>query len=110
MATGCRRSAPFDSGSFDRVLSQFGLMFFQDRVKSVSEMARVLKPGSEACVAVWASLSDTPGYAVVAKMLLDLFGPKVARSIEAPQRLSRFVQPDGTARFDAPVHLVSFSA
>ena len=126
-------------------------------------------------VAVWAALEDTPGYAAVAEVLNDLFGPEVARSIEAPyalgdpadlgalfadagiddfsvqtvagtarfasveawiytdikgwtladviddddyerlqraapERLSRFVQTDGSVAFDAPAHLVTFTA
>lgn len=81
---GQAESLPFEEGVFDHVVSQFGLMFFQDRSEAISEMLRVLKPGRKGCVAVWASLSETPGYAAVAKMLADVFDPEVAKSIEAP--------------------------
>jgi ubiquinone/menaquinone biosynthesis C-methylase UbiE len=77
-------SLPFDAESFDRVVSQFGLMFFEDRVKAISEMLRVVRPGGLVSVAVWASLEATPGYAAVAELLHELFGPEVARAIEAP--------------------------
>ncbi len=80
-------SLPFEDDSFDRVVSQFGLMFFNDRVQSVREMLRVLRPGGKLCVAVWASLGDTPGYAAVSEMLAELFGPKVAQSIQFPYSL-----------------------
>jgi ubiquinone/menaquinone biosynthesis C-methylase UbiE len=88
---GSAEALPFESASFDRVVSQFGLMFFQDRQQAIAEMARVLKPGGRGCVAVWASLADTPGYAAVASMLNDLFGAEIAKSIEAPYCLGDVV-------------------
>lgn len=81
---GAAESLPFDAASFDRVVSQFGLMFFQDRAKAVSEMLRVVCPGGRVGGAVWASLDATPGYATGAEVLRDLFGSEVAKSIEAP--------------------------
>lgn len=80
-------SLPFEAASFDRVVSQFGLMFFQDRTQAISEMLRVVRPGGKIGVAVWASLDATPGYAVVADILEELFGPEVSKSIEAPYSL-----------------------
>lgn len=80
-------SLPFAAASFDRVVSQFGLMFFQDAVKALSEMRRVLRPRGRMSVAVWASLEATPGYAAVAELLRELFGPDVAKSIKAPYAL-----------------------
>ena len=82
--TGAAESLPFESASFDRVVSQFGLMFFQDAAKAISEMQRVTRPGGKIGVAVWASLEDIPGYAMVMQMLNDLFGPEIARSVEPP--------------------------
>lgn len=80
-------SLPFAVSSFDRVVSQFGLMFFQDRVKAISEMLRVVRPGAKIAVTVWASLDATRGYAVVAEVLEQLFGAEVAQAIEAPYSL-----------------------
>lgn len=85
--TAAAESLPFESASFDRVVSQFGLMFFQDSAKAISEMRRVTRPGGKVSVAVWASLEDTPGYAAVVELLKELFGPDVAKSIEAPYLL-----------------------
>lgn len=81
---GAAESLPFETHSFDRVVSQFGLMFFQDPTTAITEMLRVLRPGGKLAVAVWASLDSTPGYAAVAKLLRDLFGSDVAKSIEVP--------------------------
>lgn len=82
--TGHAEALPFADGAFDRVVSQFGLMFFTDPVKAIAEMRRVLRPGGTLAVAVWDSLANTPGYAVVAEILADLFGAEAAQSIEMP--------------------------
>jgi len=75
---------PFDDQRFDIVASQFGLMFFPDRVAALGEMWRVLEPGGRLAVAVWASLDDTPAYAAVVAMLRRLFGDEVANELRAP--------------------------
>jgi len=75
---------PFADGTFDRVVSQFALMFFQDRTQALREMYRVTRPGGALCIAVWAALEDTPGYAAMTRLLQDLFGPDVAGRLEAP--------------------------
>ena len=75
---------PFADNHFDRVVSQFGLMFFEDRPAAVSEMLRVLKPGGRCVVAVWGPLEATPGYAAVTGLLERLFGDDVADALRAP--------------------------
>jgi SAM-dependent methyltransferase len=44
---------PFDSNSFDAVVSRFGLMFFPDITAGLKEMMRVLKPKRRLAVSVW---------------------------------------------------------
>lgn len=85
--TAPAENLPFADDSFDRVVSQFGLMFFADQVKALQEMNRVVRPGGVTAVAVWASLADTPGYAVMAGILNDLFGAEAAQSIRFPYSL-----------------------
>jgi SAM-dependent methyltransferase len=80
-------SLPFDSGSFDRVVSQFGLMFFEDPVQAIAEMVRVLRPGGRLAVAVWDRLEATPGYEALARLLDELFGLEAAQSLHAPYAL-----------------------
>jgi ubiquinone/menaquinone biosynthesis C-methylase UbiE len=84
---GPAETLPFGDHSFDRVVSQFGLIFFDDRSKAISEMLRVVTPEGAVSVAVWTSLEATPGYAAVTEILTDLFGAVVAESIRAPYSL-----------------------
>ncbi|MFZ0735172.1 MAG: methyltransferase domain-containing protein [Candidatus Sulfotelmatobacter sp.] len=46
-------SPPFPEASFDLATSRFGVMFFRDPVKALSELQRVLRPGARACFLVW---------------------------------------------------------
>ncbi len=85
--TGRAEALPFDDGCFDVVVSQFGLMFFEDREEALREMRRVLRPGGRLAVAVFGSLEDTPGYADMAALLERLFGAEVADELRAPYGL-----------------------
>jgi SAM-dependent methyltransferase len=81
---GQAESMPFPNHCFDAVISQFGLMFFEDRRAAVWEMVRVLRPGGRLSVAVWDSLDNTPGYASVTSLLQRLFGDEAADALRAP--------------------------
>lgn len=81
---GQAEALPFEDGSFDAVVSQFGLMFFADRQQALAEMVRVLKRNGRLAVAVWDSLENTPGYAAVVALLARLFGTEVAEGLRSP--------------------------
>ncbi len=81
---GRAEAMPFDDHIFDVVVSQFGLMFFENRVEAIREMMRVLKPGGRLVVAVWGPLSETPGYAAMVNLLQRLIGDKAADGIRMP--------------------------
>ena len=49
---------PFADGSFDAVLSTFGVMFAPDQRRAASEMARVCRPGGRIGMANWTPLTD----------------------------------------------------
>ncbi len=44
---------PFPDGTFDAVVSRFGVMFFPSPSDAVREMLRVLKPGRKLALGVW---------------------------------------------------------
>lgn len=81
---GQAENLPFPDAYFDAVVSQFGLMFFEDRRAAIREMIRVLKPGGRLAIAVWDSLENTPGYAAATSLLRRLFGDSVADGLRAP--------------------------
>jgi ubiquinone/menaquinone biosynthesis C-methylase UbiE len=81
---GRAEQLPFPDAGFDAVVSQFSLMFFDDRALAVREMRRVLKPGGRLAVAVWDRLENSPGYAAMAGLLERLFGPRIAGELHAP--------------------------
>ena len=53
-------SLPYRDGDFDVVVSQFGIMFFPDRVAGYREARRVLAPGGTFLFNAWCSLDDNP--------------------------------------------------
>lgn len=75
---------PFDDGDFDAIVSQFGLMFFPDRVDAIREMLRCA--GSEGVVvaAVWEALERSEAYPVAVDLLDRLAGPAAADALRAP--------------------------
>jgi SAM-dependent methyltransferase len=81
---GRAEEIPFPDGRFDAAVSQFGLMFFEDRAAGLREMMRVLRPGGRLACAVCGALDHAPGYAAVANMLERLFGSGIADAFRAP--------------------------
>lgn len=81
---GLAEEIPFPDKSFDATISQFGLMFFEDRSAALAEIWRVLRPGGRLAVAVWASLDQTPGYLAMTELIQRLFGARVADALRAP--------------------------
>jgi ubiquinone/menaquinone biosynthesis C-methylase UbiE len=84
---GKAEALPFNADHFDAVVSQFGLMFFENRAVALQEMLRVLRPGGYLVIAVWDSLKNTPGYAAMVDLLQRLFGEHIAHGLRAPYLL-----------------------
>lgn len=81
---GRAEALPFPDARFDAVVSQFGMMFFDDRVAALREMRRVLRPGGRLAVAVCDAVEHSPGYEALARLLQRLFGDRVAAAFRAP--------------------------
>ena len=71
----------------DSVISQFGMMFFQDRQKSAKEMFSVLKPGGSLAISVWNSVEQNPAYADIISVLQEQVGTAAADALRLPYTL-----------------------
>jgi len=69
-------SLPFDSNSFDVVISRLGVMFFPDPLAGLREMVRVTKPGGALSLAVWHRNELNPFTRIVTEV--------VSRYVETP--------------------------
>ena len=75
---------PFDDDRFDAVVSQFGLMFFPDRVRAIREMLRCVRPGGRVVVAVWEALERSQAYPILVDLLNRRAGAAAADALRAP--------------------------
>jgi SAM-dependent methyltransferase len=116
--TGRAEAIPFPDESFDAVVSQFGMMFFENPGEALREMMRVTRPSGHLAVAVCDALEHSPGYAAFEKLLRKLFGTRVADAFCAPfvlgdtQRLLSLCAAAGifdakVTRHDGVVHFAS---
>ena len=80
-------SLGLDDETFDCVISQFGMMFFEDREKSAKEMFRVLRPGGSLAVATWRSVDHNPAYADIIGVLDEYVGHQAADALRLPYSL-----------------------
>jgi SAM-dependent methyltransferase len=64
---------PFESGTFDAVVCQFGAMFFPERAKAFSEARRVLRSGGVFMFNVWDRIEESEFADTVTKALESLF-------------------------------------
>ncbi len=67
------QALPFEAGSFDLVVCQFGAMFFPDKVLGHSEARRVLRDGGAYLLAIWDRIERNPMSETAQQALIDLF-------------------------------------
>lgn len=75
---------PFNDDHFNCVVSQFGLMYFENQEGAIREMMRVLQPGGSLAVVVWDELANNPGLSAEEHLWRQVFGEEVD---ETPYRL-----------------------
>jgi SAM-dependent methyltransferase len=81
---GDAASLPFEDTSFDVVISQFALMYFPERVASLSEMWRALAPGGRLAIATWAPIGHARGYQILVDIATRKCGREAADVLAAP--------------------------
>lgn len=92
----------FPDDSFDRVLSQFALMFFSDPSAGIAEMARVARRAGTVTIATWAAIDQSPGYAAMFALLERLFGDEVAAPLLSPFTIGTERQLEAVMRETLP--------
>lgn len=70
------QTQPFDAGIFDFVISQFGVMFFDDPMAAFANLRRALAPGGRAALVCWQGLQ--------ANEWLMVLGRAVAQHVALP--------------------------
>jgi SAM-dependent methyltransferase len=81
---GVAEQLPIATSEIDCVTCQFALMFFSDRVRAISEMARVTRPGGRVAVATWAAVEELPGFAAMVDLFGEVLGDWAAAAMRAP--------------------------
>jgi len=66
-------SLPFEDGTFDAVVCQFGAMFFPDKATAFAEARRVLRPGGTFLFNVWDRIEDNEFAECVTQAMAGLF-------------------------------------
>lgn len=82
--TAPAEALPFEDDAFDAVTCQFGLMFFADRARALSEMRRVSRPGGTVAVAVFDRWENSPGYCDLIPLIGEIISPEAAEALKAP--------------------------
>ncbi|MEZ5308692.1 MAG: class I SAM-dependent methyltransferase [Pyrinomonadaceae bacterium] len=75
---------PYEDGTFDSVVSQFGMMFFPDKPHCVGEMARVIGDEGKVAVAVWDDLESNPVFFDLVNLLDQMAGTAAADALRMP--------------------------
>ncbi|MBK0393841.1 class I SAM-dependent methyltransferase [Ramlibacter algicola] len=83
---------PFEAGSFEAVVCQFGAMFFPDKAKAFAQVRRVLRPGGLFAFNVWSAIEANEFADAVTSALAVLY----------PQDPPRFLARTPHGHHDTP--------
>ena len=83
-------SHPFPEAGYDVVLSNFGLMFFEDNAAAFSNLRKAVRPGGHLAASVWGLPANNPWFfmprGVLLKFIPDL--PKPDPDGPGPMRVA----------------------
>ncbi len=94
--TGDAEALPFESGAFDAVVANFGMLHFARPDRAIAEAHRVLRPGGRFAFTVWAPPERCEGFAIVLRAIED-HGRTDIPLPEGPP-FFRFADPDESRR------------
>lgn len=77
-------SLSYDDNLFDGVICQFGVMFFPDKAKGFSEIARTLKSGGVLAFNVWESMEKNKSVAIAHETISSFFTDHPPQFLKTP--------------------------
>lgn len=83
----------FEPAGFDRIVSRFGVMFFDDPVAAFANLKRAAKADAELRVAVWRSPAENPFMTTAERTAAPLLPAAPARRPDAPGQFA-LADPD----------------
>lgn len=96
----------FPSASFDRIISRFGVMLFDDPLRGLEEMRRVLKAGGKMAIAVWGLFHKIPSLYMIWDVLMAAMPeerrpatPRIGK-LGDPEKLAVLLETAGFEKID----------
>jgi hypothetical protein len=83
----------FERACHDRVVSRFGVMFFDDPIGAFANLAGALRPGGHLAFVSWGPLEDNPWFALPLEVAVPSLGPPDPQPPRTPGPLA-LSEPD----------------
>jgi ubiquinone/menaquinone biosynthesis C-methylase UbiE len=105
----------FEPGSFDMIISRFGVMFFEDSVRAFANLRRAAQDGAELRFIAWRSAAENPFMTTAERAAAPLLPNIPARRPDAPgqfafadqRRVHRILEESGWTEIDIqPIDVV----
>jgi SAM-dependent methyltransferase len=74
----------FGRGSFDLIVSRFGVMFFADSRSAFENLNRAAKKKAELCVIAWRGISENPFMTAAERAVASILPGLAARDLDGP--------------------------
>ncbi len=105
----------FPSNRFDRVISRFGVMLFDDPLQGLKEMRRVMKPEGKLTIAVWSEFHRIESLHLIWELIMKRLPaearpplPKMA-DLGPPGKLEALLRDAGFKEFEIRPLLLSYT-
>ncbi|SDL18166.1 Methyltransferase domain-containing protein [Glycomyces sambucus] len=83
-----------DGPAFDRVVSRFGVMFFEDPRAAFANLRRAAAPGARLVFACWRGLDENPMFSLGSGLLADRLDPRPEPSAPGAPGPDAFADPE----------------